>query len=127
MYHFAAVTVNVLWNSLSLTGYSFNELEEHQRWKVVACAPGSSPALPSNLRMSDGNLVVTDGHKGSCLTGSFINFDKSGKFKVARNGSLGLTGVVNVPTWGFEGPTPECPWVKVGLPPDIGCEVGRLL
>ena len=66
--------------------------------------------------MSDGNLVETGGHKGSCLTGSFINFDKYRKFKVVRKGSLGLTGVVNVPTWGFEGPAPECPWVKVGLP-----------
>ena len=67
------------------------------------------------------------GHKGSCLTGSFINFDKSSKFKVARKGSLGLTGVLDVPTWGFEGPAPECPKVKEGFPPDTGCEVGRLL
>ena len=52
----------------------------------------------------------------SCLTGSFINFEKSGKFRVARKGILGRNGVVNVPTWGFEGPAPECPWVKVGLP-----------
>ncbi len=109
MYHFAAVPVNVLWNSLSLTESSFNELEEHQRWKVVACAPGSSPAFPSNLGMSEGSLVGTGGHKGSCLTGSFINFDKSGKFKVARKGSLGLTGALDVPAWGLEGPAPEFP------------------
>ena len=109
MYHFAAVPVKVLWNSLNLTESSFNELEEHHKWKVVACAPGSSPALPSNLGISEGNLVGTGGHKGSCLTGSFINFDKSGKFKVARKGSLGLTGVLDVPAWGLEGPAPECP------------------
>ena len=94
---------------------------------MVACAPGSSPVLPSNLGMSDGNLVGIGGHKGSCLTGSFINFDKSGKFKVARNGSLGLTRVVNVLAWGFEGPAPEFPWVKLGLPPATGYEVGRFL
>ena len=77
--------------------------------------------------MSDGNLVGTGGHKGSCLTGSFINFDKSGKFKVAKIGSLGRTGVLNVPAWGLEGPALECPWVKVGFPPATGCEMGRLL
>ena len=65
--------------------------------------------LTLNLGMSEGSLVGTGGHKGSCLTGSFINFDKSGKFKVARKGSLGLTGVLEVPTSVFEGPAPECP------------------
>ena len=77
--------------------------------------------------MSDGNLVGTGGHKGSCLTGSFINFDKSGKFNVARNGSLVRTEELNVPAWGLEGPALECPWVKVGLPLATDCEVGRLL
>ena len=90
-------------------------------------SPRTSPTLPLNLGMSDGNLVGIGGHKGSCLTGSFINFDKYGKFKVSRNGSLGLTGALDVPAWGLEGPAPEFPWVKVGLPPAIGCEVGRLL
>ena len=109
MYHFAAVPVKILWNSLNLTESSFNELEEHHKWKVVACAPGSSPALPSNLGMSEGSLVGMGGHKGSCLTESFINFDKSGKFKVSRKGSLGLAGVLDVPTWGFEGPALDFP------------------
>ena len=77
--------------------------------------------------MPYGNLVGTGGHKGLCLTGSFINFDKYGKFKVAKNGSLGRTGVLNVPAWGLEGPALEFPWVKVGLPPATGCEVGILL
>ena len=49
------------------------------------------------LRDVRGNLVGTGGHKGSCLTGSFINFDKSGKFKVSKNRILGQTGVLNVP------------------------------
>ena len=109
MYHFPVVPVKVLSNSLNLTKSSFNELEEHHKWKVVACAPGSSPALPLNLGMSEGSLVGTGGHKGSCLTGSFINFNKSRKFKVARKGSLGLAGVLDVLAWGLEGPTPECP------------------
>ena len=59
--------------------------------------------------MSDGNLVGIGGHERSCLTGSFINFDKSGKFNVARNEILGQTRVLNVPAWGLEGPAPECP------------------
>ena len=109
MYHFAAVLIKFLWNSLNRTESSFNELEEHQRWKVVACAPGSSPALPSNLGMSEGNLVGTGGHVGSCLTGSFINLDKFGKFNVTRNEILGRTGALKVPVWGLEGPAPECP------------------
>ena len=127
IYHFSAVPIKVLWNSLNLTESSFSEFEEHHKWKVVGWAPGSSPVLPSNLGMSDGNLVGTGCHKGSCLTGSFINFDKYGKFKVSKNRSLGRTGLLNVPAWALEGPAPECPWVKVGLPPATSYEVGRLL
>ena len=67
--------------------------------------------------MFDGDLVETGGHEGSCLTGTFINFDKSGKFNVAKKGSLGRTGALKVPVWGLEGLAPECPYVKVGLPP----------
>ena len=72
-----------------------------------------SPRIFTNFslefRISDGNLVGTGGHEGSCLTGSFINFEKSGKFKVAWNGSLGRTGALNVPVWGLEGPALESP------------------
>ena len=59
--------------------------------------------------MFDGNLVGTGGHEGSCLIGSFINLDKSGKFNVARKGSLGQTGALKVPVWGLEGLALECP------------------
>ena len=97
IYHLAAIPVKVLWNSLNLIESSFNELEEHHKWKVVACAPGSSLALPLNLGMSDGNLVGTGGHEGSCLTGSFINIDKYGKFNVSRKGILGQTRALKVP------------------------------
>ena len=77
--------------------------------------------------MSDGNLVGTGGHEGSCLTWSFINLDKSGKFNVSRKGSLGRTGALKVIVWGLEGLAPKFPYVKVGLPPVAGCEVDGLL
>ena len=67
------------------------------------------------------------GPKELCLTGSFISFDKSGKFNVARKGSLGLTEALKVPTWGLEGLVSRFPYVKVGLPPATGCEVDGLL
>ena len=71
--------------------------------------------MPLNLGMSDGNLVGTGGHEGSCLTGSFINLDKSSKFNVARNRSLGRTGALKVPVWGLEGLAPKFPYVKGGV------------
>ena len=77
--------------------------------------------------MFDGNLVGTGGHEGSCLTGSFINLDKSGKFNIARKGSLGQTGALKVPVWGLEGLAPKFPYVKVGFPHATGCEVDGLL
>ena len=74
---------------------------------------GMSPSIftkfAPNLGMSNGNLVGTGGHEGSCLTGSFINLDKSSEFNVARNGILGLTEALKVPIWGLEGPAPKFP------------------
>ena len=61
MYHFAAVLVRVLWNNLNQTMLSFSELEEHHKWKVVMWAPGSSPTLPSNFGIFEGNLVGIGG------------------------------------------------------------------
>ena len=83
--------------------------------------------MPSNLGMSDGNLVGTGGYEGSCLTRSVINFEKSDKFNVARKGRLGRTGALKVLVWGLEGLALECPYVKVGLPPAADCEVDGLL
>ena len=77
--------------------------------------------------MSNGNLVGTGGQEGSCLTESFINLEKFGKFNVARNGSLGQTGALKVPVWGLEGLSLKCLYVKVGLPPATGCEVDGLI
>ena len=56
------------------------------------CAPGSLPVFLSNFGMSNGNLIGIGGHAALCRMGSFINFDKYGKFKVVRKGILGLTG-----------------------------------
>lgn len=50
---------------------------------------GSSFAFPSNLGMSDGNLVGMGGQTGECLIRSLINLDKSGRFKVAKNEIFG--------------------------------------
>ena len=72
-------------------------------------------------------MVGMGGQEQLCLTGSFISFDKSGKFKFARKGTLGLTGALKVPTWGLEGLAPMFPHVKVGLPLASGCEVVGLL
>ena len=63
------------------------------------------------------------GQEELCLTGLFIIFDKYGKFNVAKKGSLGLTGALKVPSWGLEGLAPIFPYVKVGLPPTVSCEV----
>ena len=53
--------------------------------------------MPLNFGISEGSLVGMGGQKELCLTRSFIGFNKSGKFKVVRKGSLGLTGELKVP------------------------------
>ena len=68
-------------------------------------------------------MVGTGGQEELCLTESFINFDKSGKFKFSRKGRMGLTGALKVIAWGLEGISPMFPDVKVGLPPASSCEV----
>ena len=77
--------------------------------------------------MSEGSLVGMGDQEELCLTRSFISFDKSGKFKVARKGSLGLTGALKVPAWGLEGLAPMFPYVKAGFLPAAGCEAVGLL
>jgi hypothetical protein len=57
MYHFAIEPVRVCWKSHNFMESSINELDEHQRWKVMTLLFGSSPDRPSNLGMSDGNLA----------------------------------------------------------------------
>ena len=72
-------------------------------------------------------MVGMGGQEELCLTGSFISFDKSGKFNVSRKGRLGLTRALKVIAWGLEELAPIFPYVKVGLPPAAGCEVVGLL
>ena len=68
---------------------SIKEFKEHHRWKVITCVLGSSFAFPSNLGISEGNLVGMGGQAGEFLIRSLINLDKSGKFNVAKNGIFG--------------------------------------
>ena len=62
-YHLAAEPVRVHWNSLNLMELSTMLLDEHRRWNVIMWFWGHSPALPSNLGMSDGSLVGIGGQK----------------------------------------------------------------
>ena len=89
MYHFTTLPMRVRWNNHNYTKSSFNDLDEHQRWKVVTWSPGSSLGLSSNFGMSKGNFV---GIGGQCILwqiGSFNNLVKSSKCNVTRNGNLG--------------------------------------
>jgi len=88
IYHVDATPVNVRWKSLNLILLSISELEENHRWKFMIWLARSSPALPSNFGMSDGNLVGTRGQPGICWKGSFLSLLKSGRLRVARNISL---------------------------------------
>ena len=89
MYHLVAAPISVLWKSLKQTLSSIKEFEEHHRWKVMTWVLGSSFAFPSNLGMSEGNLVGMGGQTSECLIGSLINLDKLGIFNVAKNGIFG--------------------------------------
>ena len=88
MNHLAALPVRVLWNNHNLMESSKKELETHHRWYVVIWFAGSSPVFPSNLVMSVGILTGTGGQAKWCRMGLFVNFDKYGNSKVARNRSL---------------------------------------
>ena len=61
-------------------------LDEHHRWNAIMWFWGHSPALPSNLGMSDGNLVGIGGQKAWWRMGSFVNLAKSGKLRRAMKG-----------------------------------------
>jgi hypothetical protein len=47
---------------------------------------GSSPALPSNLGMSEGSLVGIAGHVGLCNIGSLVSLVISGMLREAKYG-----------------------------------------
>jgi hypothetical protein len=61
IYHFAVEPVRVRWKSRNRMESSIKELDEHQMWKVMTWLFGSSPDLPSNFGMSDGNLAGITG------------------------------------------------------------------
>ena len=84
--YLAATLVRVRWNSLSLTESSMMLLDEHHRWNVIMWFWGHSPALPSNLGMSDGSLVGIEGQKAWWQMGLFVNLAKSGKLRRSMNG-----------------------------------------
>ena len=88
MNHFVTLSVSVLGNSCNLMESSKNKLETHDRWYVVIWLTASSPVFPLNLGISIGILTGTRGQAKWCLMGSFVNFDKSGNSRVARNGSF---------------------------------------
>ena len=69
-------------------GSSTMEFEEHHRWKDMIWFCGSSPALPSNLGMSEGSLVGMGGHAGLCRMGSLVNLARSGRLRLAMYGKL---------------------------------------
>ena len=87
MYHFAAILVRVIWKSCRWIEPSIKELDEHHKWNVITWFFGSSLGLPSKLGISEGSFIGMVGQEGSLWIGSFINIDKSGRSKVARNGS----------------------------------------
>ena len=90
IYHFVAISVNVLWKSLKRIESSIMELDEHHRWKVITWFFGSSPCFSSNFDTSKGNLTKIVGKKGSCWMGSLINLDNFVRSKVAKNRICGL-------------------------------------
>jgi hypothetical protein len=60
--------------------------EEHHRWKVMTWLAGSSLAFPSNLGMSEGNLVGIASHVGSCNIGSLVSLLRSGMLRESKYG-----------------------------------------
>ena len=81
------------------------ELEEHHRWNDMIWFWGSSPALPSNLGMSEGSLVGMWGHAGLCRMGSLVSLARSGRLRLAIYGKLD-GGCNTVVGWTTLGPMP---------------------
>ena len=73
IYNFKTTMVMVIWNNHRRIEPSIREFDENHRWKVITSFLGSSPGLPSNLRMYNGNLTRMLGHEGSWCIISFIN------------------------------------------------------
>ena len=54
-------------------------LEKQHKWKDMTLFTSSSPYLPSNFGISNGNLVDMADHVGSWVMGSFALFDRSSR------------------------------------------------
>lgn len=70
------------------------EFDENHMWKEQTWLVGSSPALPSNFRMSEGSLVDIEGQRALWFIGLFINWLKFGRLNPTIKGSMGATGTV---------------------------------
>ena len=72
--------------------------------------------------MWKGNLIETGGQVRSWCIGSFMSFDKSRKFKVARNGNQGRDTDWNCRVSGKEIPGPALPKERLRFPQSTDCE-----
>jgi hypothetical protein len=91
IYHLVVEPVSVRWKRHKCIESSIKEFDEHHKWKVITWLFGSSPGLPSNFGISEGNLAGIPGQKGECSIGSLVNRYKSGRSRVARKGNWRLT------------------------------------
>ena len=85
MYHFVVIQVRVLWKIRSHIEPPIKELDENHKLNVITWFFGSSPGLPSNFGISEGNFIGMAGQEGSWWMGSIINLDNSSRSKVAKN------------------------------------------
>jgi hypothetical protein len=64
IYHLVAEHVSVCWKRRKHIESSIKEFDEHHKWKFITWLFGSSPGLPSNFGISEGNLAGITGQKG---------------------------------------------------------------
>ena len=72
--------------------------------------------------MWKGNLIETGGQVRSWCTGLVMSFDKSRKFKVARNGNRGQDIDWNCRVLGKEVPGPALPKERLRFAQSTDCE-----
>ena len=105
-YHFAVGQVKVRSNILSRIVSSIILFDERHWWKFITWFLGSSAWFPLNFGMSEGSFVGMGGQFGFCAMGSFIIFDRSGKFKDAKKGNGVLSAILNFENTGL--------WLSIG-------------
>ena len=87
IHHFASEPISVHWKRHKRIESSMREFDEHHKWKVITWLFGSLPGFPSNFRISEGSLAGITSQTGEWKIGSFVNWDKSRRSRVARKGS----------------------------------------